>query len=64
MDFLSPVTARGITLGRSAWAYCGGFSGFRAQALGAWASVVAACGLSSCGSQALEWGLSSRGTRA
>ena len=31
----------------------------RAQALGVWASVVVACGLSSCGSQALECRLSS-----
>ena len=35
-----------------------------AQALGMWASVVVACRLSSCGSQALEHRLSSCGTRA
>ena len=35
----------------------------RAQALGAWASVVVAHGLSSCVSRALELGLSSCGTR-
>ena len=35
-----------------------------ARALGAQASVVAACGLSSCGSQALEHRLSSCGTWA
>ena len=35
----------------------------RAQALGAWASVVVARGLSSCVSRALELGLSSCGTR-
>ena len=35
-----------------------------AQAIGAWASVVAARGLSSCGLQALECRLSSRGARA
>ena len=35
-----------------------------ARALGAWASVVVACGLSSCGSRALERRLSSCGTRA
>ena len=34
-----------------------------ARALGAWASVVVACGLSSCGSQALERRLSSCGWR-
>ena len=31
----------------------------RARALGAWASVVVACGLSSCGSRAVECRLSS-----
>ena len=36
----------------------------RARALGAWASVVAARGLSSCGSWALEHRLCSCGTRA
>ena len=36
----------------------------RAQALGTWASVVVALGLSSCGLQALQWRLSSCGTRA
>ena len=43
--------------------YCSGFSCCRAQALGVWASVVAACGLGSwsCGSQSLECGLSSCG---
>ena len=35
-----------------------------AWALGVWASVVVACGLSSCGSQALEHRLSSCGARA
>ena len=35
-----------------------------ARALGVWALVVAARGLSSCGSQALELRLSSCGTRA
>ena len=35
-----------------------------AQAPGTWASVVVACGLSSCGSQALEHSLSSCGARA
>ena len=44
--------------------HCGGFSCCGAQALGAWASVVVACGLSSCGSRALEHKLSSCGARA
>ena len=35
-----------------------------ARALGAWASVVVACGLSSCGSRALEHRLSSCGAQA
>ena len=45
------------------FSYCGGFC-CRAQAIGAQASVVVACGLSSCGSQALEHRLSSCGARA
>ena len=44
--------------------HCGGFSRCRAQALGTWASVVVARGLSSCGSRALERRLSSCGARA
>ena len=44
--------------------HCGGFSCCRAQALGAWASVVVARGLSSSGSRALEHRLSSCGTWA
>ena len=48
-----------------AWAsHCGGFSCCGAQALGAWASVVVAHGLSICGLWALERRLSSCGTRA
>ena len=42
----------------------GGFSCCGAQALGARASVVVACGLSSCGSRALEHRVSSCGSRA
>ena len=43
----------GVTLRCGAWAsHCGSFSCCGAQALGTWASVVAACGLSSCGTQA------------
>ena len=44
--------------------HCGGFSCYGAEALGVRASVVAACGLSSCGSRALEHMLSSCGARA
>ena len=44
--------------------WCGGFYCCGAQALGAQTSVVVACGLRSCGSQALERRLSSCGTRA
>ena len=44
--------------------HCGGFSCCRVWALGARASVVVACGLSSCGSWALERRLSSCGTGA
>ena len=44
--------------------HCGNFSCCGARALGVWASVVVARGLSSCGSQALERRLSSCGARA
>ena len=44
--------------------HCGGFSCCRAQALGTRASVAVPCGLSSCGSRALEHRLSSCGARA
>ena len=44
--------------------HCSDFSCFRTQALGVWASVVVARGLSSCGSRALEHRLSSCGSRA
>ena len=55
----------GATLRCDAWAsHCGGFSCCGAWALGMWASVVVARGLSSRGSQALEHRLSSCGTRA
>ena len=43
--------------------HCGGFS-CGAQALSAQASVVVACGLSSCGSLSLEHRLGSCGIRA
>ena len=50
---LSLVVASGATLRCSVQAsHGGGFSCCGAQALGTWASVVVACGLSSCGSQA------------
>ena len=43
----------GATLhGGARASHCGGFSCCGARALGAWASVVAARGLSSCGTQA------------
>ena len=55
----------GATLRSGARAsYCGGFSCCGGPALGAWASVVAARGLSSCGSRALERRLSSCGAWA
>ena len=44
--------------------HCSGFSCCGARALGTWASVVVARGLSSCGSWALEHRLSSCGTRS
>ena len=44
--------------------HCGGFSCYGARALGVWASVVVARGLSSCGLRALESRLSSCGTWA
>ena len=48
-----------------AWAsHCSGFSCCAAWALGTQASVVVACWLSSCGSQAVEHRFSSCGTRA
>ena len=62
--FLSLLRA-GDTLPCGARAsHCGGFSCCGARALGVWASVVVACGLSSCGSRALERRLSSCGARA
>ena len=42
----------------------GGFSSCRAQALGARVSVLAAHGLSSCGSRVLEGGLGNCGAQA
>ena len=49
----SLVAAKGATLRCSVRAsHCGGLSCCRAQALGAWASVVVACRLSSCGARA------------
>ena len=44
--------------------HCSGFSCCGAQALGAWASLVVARGLSNCGSQVLECRLSSCGAQA
>ena len=55
----------GATLRCGAWAsHCCGYSCCGAPALGAWASVVLAHGLSSCRVRALECRLSSCGTRA
>ena len=54
MHGLSLVVVRGATLhcgGRAS--HYGGFSCCRAWVLGAWASIVAAHGLSSCGTRAL-----------
>ena len=65
MHGLFLVEASGGYSSCGAWAsHCSGFSCYRAQALGTWTSVVAARGLSSCGSQAVERRLSSCGTRA
>ena len=51
----SPVVASGDHSSLSCWvSHCGGFSGCGAQALGAWASVLAALGLSRCGACTLE----------
>ena len=54
----------GAALHCGARAYCSGFSCCGTRALGTRASVVAAHGLSSCGSWALERRLSSCGARA
>ena len=59
------VAASGGHLSHGAGAsHCSGPSCFRASALGAWASVVVAHGLSSCGSQAVEHRLNSCGSQA
>ena len=61
---LSLVAASGGTLCCGACAsHCGGFS-CGEQALGAWASVVVAHRLSSCGARALERRLSRCGAQA
>ena len=61
----SLVAARGVTFHCGARAsHCGGFSGCGVQALGTWASVAVARGLSSSGSWALEHRLSSSGACA
>ena len=46
------AASRGYSSCGARASHCSGFSCCRAQALGAWASVVVACRLSSCGSQA------------
>ena len=64
MGFLQ-LQQTGATLRCGARAsHCSGSSCCGARALGTWASVVVALGLSSCGSRALERRLSSCGTRA
>ena len=50
--------------GLSLVAASGGYSSLHSMALGMQASVVVACGLSNCGSWALEHRLSSCGARA
>ena len=59
----SLVVASGTICGGARASPCSGFS-CGASALGARASVVAVCGLSSCGSRALERRLSSCGAQA
>ena len=54
---LSLVQQVGAALHYSVQVSPGGFSSCRAQALAAWASVLAAHRLSSCGSTVLECGL-------
>ena len=56
------VVSRATLRGGARVSHCSGFSCYRAQALGARASVVAARGFSSYGSQAIEYGLRSCGT--
>ena len=64
-ELFSLVAVSGGYSSCGAWASrCGGLSCCGAQALGAWASVVVARRLSSCGSQALERRLSSCGAQA
>ena len=59
------VAVRGLSLvAASGASHCGGFSCCQSWALGAQASVAVACGLSSCGSRALERRLSSCGAWA
>ena len=56
---------QGLFSSGSVWAsHCSGFSWCEAWALGAWASVLGARGLTSCSSWALEHRLNSRGTQA
>ena len=57
------LAALGLHCGARA-SHCGGLSCFAARALGMWASVVVAHGLSSCGSRALERRLCSCGAWA
>ena len=64
LDF-SLVVARGLPSGFGVQtSRCSGFSCCGVRALSTQAPVAAACGLSSCGSRALELRLSGRGTWA
>ena len=59
-SFMSNYGGQRLLSGCGAWAsHCSGFSCCGAQALGAWASVVAVCGISSCGLEGSRVGLSS-----
>ena len=61
----SSCRKQGLFSSCSVWAsHCSGFSWCEAWALGAWASVLGAHGLTSCSSWALEHKLNSCGTQA
>ena len=53
LRLFSSCDEKGLLCSCGLWAsHSHGFFGCRARALGAWASVVATCGLSSCGTRA------------
>ena len=62
--FLVPASGGLLSSCSARASHCGGFSCCRARALGARASVVVACGRSSCGSQTPERRLISCGPQA